>query len=556
MKQIASLRTIRQVGLLGLLVSALPGHVDAQTPALWDRLPAGPHAVGFKASWQLDHSRRYNMTFDDKTTYAPGKAPRPILMNVWYPAKQDGDARRMAHRNYLEVRSPDLLLAKFSTKLVEFNRAVIAKEIMQKPAKDQTEREKLLLDQFLDTPTACVRDAPPAEGRFPLVIYHSGHGSSFEDNSVLCEFLASHGFVVLGSAFQRPDGSSFGVDGGQTSARDMGFLIGSARQMPAVDCDHVGVIGHSGGAHAALTFGSLPGSPVDAVVSLDTTQDYHGVKDPGWADMTTLVVKNRKNFKSPLLMMAGPHAWFELADTLQFSRRYYFTIKDMGHDDYIAQGGMSRDVLYRLRIDDPKQTPEARAEEKNTLARVKTGYQAICVYILRFLEAELKGDAAGNDFLAKKYHHTKLGGDEPHVEFVPEGCTSPDAYKEDSADPPTPRQLHRFLREQGSGKAIGVLRRFRKEAPLAPIYYAIFELNLVCDLLDEGRIQDASAFRDYYRERGPDHAKLLLDFARAFQRNGSTRSATTYYRRLLLLEPTNREAADELKKLGEQTQDP
>jgi pimeloyl-ACP methyl ester carboxylesterase len=549
-------RTIRQVALVGLLVIELPGLVNAQAPPLWDKLPPGPYAVGFKTSWQLDYSRRYNMTFDDKTTYAPGKAPRPILMNVWYPAGKVGDAKRMPHRDYLEIRSAGPPLARFSAKLAEYNRAVIAKEVMRKPAKELTDPEKRLLDQFLDTPTACVRNAPPAEGRFPLVLYHSGHGSSFEDNAVLCEFLAGHGFVVIGSAFQQPGGASFGVDGGHTSARDMEFLVAAARQLPGVDWGHVGVIGHSGGAHAALRFGSLAGSAVDAVVSLDTTQDYHGLQDPGWEEMTTLVVKNRKNFTSPLLMVAGPHAFFELADTLQHARRYYLTLKDMGHDDYIALGGIRRERLYQLHLGDPKQTAQARAKEKATLARVRAGYQALCLYVLRFLEAELKGDAAGKDFLAKQYRDTRLGGDEPHVEVVPEGRTGPDAYKEDSAAPPTPRQLHRFLREQGSGKTIGVLRRFRKGAPAAPIYYPLFGLYLVCDLLDAGKTQDAIAFRDYYRESGLDCAKFLLASAKGFQGLGATKLAATYYKRLLLLEPTNREAADGLKKLGEEKKGP
>jgi hypothetical protein len=139
---------------------------------------------------------------------------------------------------------------------------------------------------------------------------------------------------------------------------------------------------------------------------------------------------------------------------------------------------------------------------------------------------------------------------------VPEGRSGPDPYKEDSAVPPTPRQLHRFLREQGSGKTIGVLKRFRKEAPAAPIYYPIAELNLVCDLLDEGKTRDALAFRDYYRGSGLDCTKWLLAFAKGFQGQGSTKLAVTYYRRLLLLEPTNREAADGLKKLGEAKTEP
>jgi len=96
----------------------------------------------------------------------------------------------------------------------------------------------------------------------------------------------------------------------------------------------------------------------------------------------------------------------------------------------------------------------------------------------------------------------------------------------------------------------------REEAPAAPIYFPIFELNLVCDLLDEGKTQDAVAFRDYYRESGLDCTKLILEFAKGFQRQGATKLAVTYYKRLLLLEPTNREAADGLKKLGEEKREP
>jgi hypothetical protein len=81
-----SVRTICQVALVGLLLLAWPDLAGAQAPALWGKLPPGSHVVGYKSSWQLDYSRRYHMTFDDKTTYAPGKAPRPLLVNVWYPA--------------------------------------------------------------------------------------------------------------------------------------------------------------------------------------------------------------------------------------------------------------------------------------------------------------------------------------------------------------------------------------------------------------------------------------------------------------------------------------
>ena len=87
-----SVRMVCPLALASLISIGLPGiarpslrHCGASSP--------GSHAVGFRTLWQLDYSRRYNTTFDDKTTYAPGKAPRPILMNVWYPATQAGDAK-------------------------------------------------------------------------------------------------------------------------------------------------------------------------------------------------------------------------------------------------------------------------------------------------------------------------------------------------------------------------------------------------------------------------------------------------------------------------------
>lgn len=544
------LRTMCRVALVGFLVLGSSSLAHAQSPPLWDKLPPGPHAIGFKTSWQLDYSRRYNTTFDDKTTYALGKAPRPILVNLWYPATTPGAARRMPHRDYLGIRSDDPLLARFSTKLAEYNRAVIAKEVMGKAQADLTEREKSLLDEFLDTPTACVRDAAPAGGSFPLVVYHAGAGSSFEDNSVFCEFLASHGFMVLGSAFQKRDGSSLAPDGEEGSARDLAFLVAHARQIPGADWSRVGMVGHSLGAQAVLLYQSQSGSLGDAVVCLDTTQDYFSLKEPRWDYLTTPVVKNARNVACPVLMAAGPHAFFELADSLHRARRYYLTVKDLDHNDYITQGVTSKERLYQLHLHDPKQTADARAEDRAALEKARAKYQAVCLYVLRFLEAELKGDAAGKEFLAKQYRDTSLGGADPHVEYVPEGRTGPEPYAEASPVPPTPRQVRPFLRQHGTEKTITVYRRFRKDVPTAPIYEHLFELNLVSDLLDEGKTRDAAAFRDCFRETELDCGKVLLSFGKSFQRLGRPELAARYYKRLLLLEPMNGEAAAGLKEVG------
>jgi pimeloyl-ACP methyl ester carboxylesterase len=517
----------------------------------------GPFAVGFQTSWEFDHTRRYNTTFDDKTTYAAGKAPRPILVNRWYPVNAVGDAKRMPHRAYFDIRSDDPQLAKFSVKMAEYNRAVLAKEVMGKPAADLTDREKRLLDEFLDTPTARIQNAPPARGSFPLVIYHAGAGSSFEDNSVLCEFLASHGFVVLGSAFQREDGSSLTTDGVDGSGRDLGFLIAHARQVPGVDWGHVGVVGHSLGAQAALLYRSQAGCSIDAVVCLDTTQDYRGVSDPTWEYLTTPVAKNRKHVSGALLMAAGSYAFFELADSLDHARRYYLTLKGLDHNDYISQGGISRERLVQLHRDDAGRNAEARAKEEAELIRVREEYRSLCEYVLRFLEAELKGDAGAKTFLEKQYRDTKLGGDDPHVEHVAAGRSGPDPYREVSNLPPTPRQVRPFLGKHGADRTIAVFQRFRQGAPDAPIFHRNFELFLVSDLLDRGKTKEALAFSDYFRKSELDCVKVFLSLGDSFKGMGRPDRAADFYKRVVLLEPFNGAAAAKLKTVQQQkTKDP
>jgi pimeloyl-ACP methyl ester carboxylesterase len=540
-------RNVGRLVLVGCLGVSLSGRAVAQAPPLWGKLPPGSHAVGFQSGWQLDYVRRYNMTFDDGTSYAAGKGPRPILVNRWYPAVVAADARKMPHGMYLNVRTDDPALAKYAARLAEYERSVIAKEVMGKPLKDLTKAESALLDEFFDTPTACVRDAAPAKGNFPLVIYHAGAGSSFEDNAVFCEFLASHGFVVLGSAFPQGSGQSFNTDNREGSHRDLDFLIAHVRQLPNVDSKHIGLIGHSAGAQASLTYCARAGCPIDAVVSLDTTQDYRGVKDPLWS-FTPQMVKNASEFTSSVLMTAGPQAFFELADLLRNAERHYLTIDHLDHNDYIAQGGIHRERMVRLRRDDPGQDTKARAEEEAELPMVRESYRALCVNVLRFFEAKLKDETAAQKFLSMQYRETKFGSGEPHVDYMAKGRTGPERYV-DGDEPPSPRQLRPYLREHGNQKTIALMRRFREKTPAHPIFNDNFKFFLVGDLLDQGKVEDAIALRDYFRETKLNCNEFFLVIGKSYEGQGLMKPAAVFYRRLLRLDPANAEAAARLKEV-------
>jgi pimeloyl-ACP methyl ester carboxylesterase len=531
--------------MIGILANVLIGTAGnaISAPPFWGKLSAGPFAVGFKSLWQLDYSRVYNTVFDDKTTYASGKAPRPILINIWYPAEQSNDLTPMPHRDYLKIQTEDPRLARFAGKLADYEREIVCSEVMGKARPELTADERTRLDRLWETPTACRRDAPPLDARFPLVIYHSGAGGSFEDNAAFCEFLASHGYVVVGSAFQDATGQSLAVDGGEGSARDLEFLIAHARRQPNVDWQHIGVIGHSLGAQAILMFRAQSASPVDALVSLDTTQDYHTLASPGWSDMTRLLRKNSEYVNGPLLMVANAKALFQLADSLGRAERYYFTLSGQDHNDFINQGLQRRALEHEAKPGD--------ATLSSTLESARAGYESVCAYALDFFDVYLKSQTRRRDELVKKFRDTQFGGDQPHVEYLPVGATGPEPYRDELNLPPALRQMRLIIAGRGVKATLALLKRWREKEPSAPVLQEDYAFALVDECLGDGRIKEAIAINRFYSSH---IARFLTIFRRHGDgcKNAGLKSfAMDYYKKACLLDPSDNETAARLKELTE-----
>jgi pimeloyl-ACP methyl ester carboxylesterase len=533
--------TMLVIGLVANQFVGPRGPADGQRP-FWGKLAPGPFAVGFRSLWQTDFTRIYNTVFDDKTTYASRKAPRPILINTWYPAERSDDPKPMPHRDYLKIQTEDPRLARFAKKLVEYERGVACSELMGKALAELNDDERGRLDRFWETPTVCLRDAPPLDARFPLVIYHSGAQASFEDNALFCEFLASHGYVVVGSAFQNVTGKSLAVDGRHGSARDIEFLIAHARRQQNVNWGHIGLVGHSLGAQAILMFRAQEASPVDAVVSLDTTQDYHTLASPGWTEMTTLLRDNSSNMNGPLLMVANAHALFQLADSLKHAERYYLTLRKQDHNDFIIQGIQRRALECQARPDD-------RALQA-ALQSARAGYEWVCEYALTFLDAYLKNQARQRRELLEKYRPTKLGGDQPHVEYLPAGATGPEPYREELNSPPALRQIRLIIGERGVEATLALLKGWREKEPRAHVFLDDCGFALIDESLGNGRIGDARAINRFYCSHDAKFSKVFLRQADGCRRAGLKSFAIDYYKKACLLDPTDTEAAARLKELS------
>lgn len=420
-----------------ILIALTPGPAVAQDSLLWGSLKPGEYAVGYRHLYRLDHTRQYDPDFVTDPMKLTVHKPRPIYVAVWYPAKKT-DEKPMAYRQYLDVSADDPLIAPFATRLSRHVVNVVSETTVGKEPAYRTPPETAAFERLLATRTIAVKDDPPAEGRFPVVIYHPGLGGVADDNSVLFELLASHGYVVLSSAYQFQDADRVDIGSDlHTSFRDMEFLFRFARELPFADADRLGAMGHSWGAIAVLHWAAVPDSSVRAFVTLDSGFEYGSVEDTGAEPLILHMKTNKGNIRAAALRFAGRPTLttnFEFLEPyLQYAPRYGVAVAGLTHNDYLTHGAIGPALL-------PEKWPDPKGVRR-------TGYDRSCRHVLLFFDATLKQQAAARVALQASVRSEGLD-DGFRLTFKPAAPV-----------PPTSRQLAVYLKEHGVEKTLELVPR-------------------------------------------------------------------------------------------------
>lgn len=358
----------------------------AQKKMLYPGLEKGKYDIGYKTMIDYDYSRTYNLSYPADTV-SQKHDPRPIITNIWYPAMKAAKDKPMLYGDYIKVQTQDLTLKNFIKRIEEYN-AENSKFYSFYERELNADQQKKYTAQ-LNLPIDVVRDAVPLTGKFPLVIYHAGLGGTLNDNTILCEYLASHGFVVVSGAFQGNDYKDVDLDWDlERSRKDLDFMLNKIKNLPFIDFAKVAAIGHSYGAQAVLAYRTEDFSPVSCLIIIDTTMDYsYDAMPDDFEDLTRVLYAKIKNLNVPMLVFANPNARFRVVDSLKYSDRIYATV-DLEHNDFTSLTALA------------KRNDLMRRDNPDT---VWAKYATVVNYCLNYLNYNINNDNSAKQFVLSKH---------------------------------------------------------------------------------------------------------------------------------------------------------
>jgi tetratricopeptide (TPR) repeat protein len=481
------------LALLGVIASGVAGAQPSAVVPSAALLSYGTAHVGFRILELRDRSRE----FFGGDSYAA----RPLQVVVWYPARGGGAAMRFAEYVAAQAGETDFApsTARRDAALADFRRAAIANG-----AADAD------VGKLLASPVRGRRDARPADGRHPLVLY--AHNLTPE-KAVLGEYLASHGFVVastpqLGSYERDLDVGTTLVE---TEIRDLEAALAALAVDPMVDARKIGIIGMSFGALTALGF-QMRHPSVAAVVSLDG--GIGTALDPLMLRQSAFHAPDRA--RVPLLHLYAsdsPGADFAYLRGLRYAERSFVGVHGMQHGDFAGYGMLAATV------------PRIRG---NANPQVALASSWAFRYALHFLRSALRGTGESRRFLERG----------PRENGIPDGLVTVERVRAAPA-PPTTEQLRAMIRRDGLAPVLALYDTLRASDPL-PFGAETFRL-IGTWLMDENRPTDATTLLSRYVRDAPTSARAHYYLAVASARAGRPAGAREHYERALTLVETDPE---------------
>jgi dienelactone hydrolase len=506
------------MGALTVAIAAI-GALAQNAPLFQFTEKPGPHLVGLKVVEQYDYSRTYQSRTNDLGAPYLHERARPLQTLIWYPAEKS-NLKPMTVGDYGN-------LAASETSFDKPNLSVDQKHWLDgiKPT--------------LAMPMWAVHDAPPVSGRFPIVIYAPSFSAMSWENADLCEYLASHGYVVIASPDMGASTRDMTNDliGINAQARDVSFLISYAQTLQNTDMSAIAVAGFSWGGISNL-FAAARDNRIDALVALDGSMRYY----PGLVKQGDV---HPEQMTIPLLFFA------QGGMTLEDQDRYLTSEKNQGpsvlnawtHGDLVLVRMLGlvhveNSSMYQRNEDIWKSFSEQAIADYDRADGI-AGYAWIARYTVHFLDAYLKHDAAAMAWLKKT----------PADNGAPNHFLSA-SYRPAKGLPATLESFRIQLGQQGFAHAEDVYAAMQKESPNFKLDESAVN-SWGFELLSDNHVPEAIDIFRLNAKNYPDSGSVYDSLGEAYMQSGQKELAIDSYKKSLEKDPSNDNARQKLKDLGE-----
>src|SRR5207248_3458208 len=339
---------------------------------------------------------------------------RPIRLSVWYPAMPTEGVEALRYGDYFHYQG-EIDFRDLNDELEKIDRESWLADLNEISSNGSD-----IFAKLCSTPVAAIRNATPASGRFPVVLYAGGLGARADANVELGEYLASHGYIMATVPQLGPSAEEFTLEttAGEAGVHvgDLEFALKVLRDLPDVDVQHLAIAGHSAGGVAAIRF-AIRNAKVRVVVGLDGSYGVAPEPHRRQEVMKALNKLHPGHVKAFLLDMrrANGVQGAELDHTVRHrmtrSDRYLVTFTKMFHGDFMEFGTIG----LKLSVPLPPNN-DGRTRETGFVGN-QHAYRAA----LDFLDAKLKSEPETLDLFLAEIAHT----DGATIVHEPPGISAP-----------------------------------------------------------------------------------------------------------------------------------
>jgi dienelactone hydrolase len=202
-------------------------------------------------------------------------------------------------------------------------------------------------------------------------------------NTVLCEYLASHGYVAIAvpsMAYREDVSPGYDALTIETHLRDLELVIHELRDYPGVDIENLGLVAWGSGGIAQVLL-QMKNPNVAAVASLDAASGYRYGHELITASLYFEPSRARAAFfhaTDSRATTSRAEKSFEYYDSVHRGPSYLLLIEGAAHAEFTSLASV-------VPLDG---RPEVRRR-----------YRLLCEYVRRFLDLAMKDDTAAAEFL-------------------------------------------------------------------------------------------------------------------------------------------------------------